>query len=213
MPPVTEPTHKERMFARAYSEANGLETPGDDAILIIRDSQLVGMIENLMPLLVAIPAKDALPILHEITALFDKCPAYELRDFIDKYGDYFKWRREALERFLNRRNKEKSVKGTARARSVSMKRRFAILERDRFTCQYCGRKAPDVELHVDHIFPFSRGGESNETNLITSCKECNFGKNDKCLIPQNVNGCAPSIELEEKHGQSQLDEQDIPLKP
>jgi 5-methylcytosine-specific restriction endonuclease McrA len=58
----------------------------------------------------------------------------------------------------------------------SLKRRFAILKRDNFTCQYCGRKAPDVPLEVDHIIPKSYGGSDKRSNLITCCYECNIGK-------------------------------------
>ncbi len=43
-------------------------------------------------------------------------------------------------------------------RPVGPKQRFDILRRDKFTCQYCGRSAPDVELHVDHIIPRAKGG-------------------------------------------------------
>ena len=60
--------------------------------------------------------------------------------------------------------------------SASLKRRFAVLKRDNFTCQYCGRKAPDVQLEVDHIIPKSYGGSDKRTNLITACYECNIGK-------------------------------------
>lgn len=34
---------------------------------------------------------------------------------------------------------------------VGKKLRFEVFKRDKFTCQYCGAKAPDVVLHVDHI--------------------------------------------------------------
>jgi HNH endonuclease len=54
--------------------------------------------------------------------------------------------------------------------------RFSILKRDRFTCRYCGAKAPDVKLRVDHIKPMSRGGSNHESNLVTACEECNVGK-------------------------------------
>ena len=54
--------------------------------------------------------------------------------------------------------------------------RFKILKRDNFTCQYCGRKAPDVVLNVDHIIPKSKGGLDKLENLKTSCRECNIGK-------------------------------------
>jgi len=56
--------------------------------------------------------------------------------------------------------------------------RFHILARDGYRCQYCGRRAPDVILHVDHIKPFSRGGRTEESNLKTACRDCNNGKSD-----------------------------------
>lgn len=54
--------------------------------------------------------------------------------------------------------------------------RFAVLRRDGFTCQYCGAKAPDVVLHVDHRIPVHRGGTNDVDNLVTSCQACNLGK-------------------------------------
>lgn len=66
---------------------------------------------------------------------------------------------------------------------ISAELRFKIFKRDNFTCQYCGRKAPDVVLELDHIRPVSKGGDKRESNLITSCFECNRGKSDT-LVPQ-----------------------------
>ncbi len=66
-------------------------------------------------------------------------------------------------------------------RRVSPSLRFEILHRDKFTCQYCGRKAPDVQLAVDHIVPFSKGGSCTRDNLTTACVECNAGKADMRL--------------------------------
>lgn len=57
--------------------------------------------------------------------------------------------------------------------------RFDILARDNFTCQYCGRKAPDVELQVDHIYPVSKGGYTDEKNCVTACVTCNSNKKNK----------------------------------
>jgi len=57
--------------------------------------------------------------------------------------------------------------------------RFFVFQRDRFTCQYCGAKAPDFTLHIDHITPVSRGGTSDAVNLITACEPCNLGKGAK----------------------------------
>jgi len=55
--------------------------------------------------------------------------------------------------------------------------RFKILKRDDFTCQYCGKKAPDVELEVDHVIPVSKGGKDKPSNLKTVCIRCNREKN------------------------------------
>lgn len=67
-------------------------------------------------------------------------------------------------------------------RGVSSKLRFFVLQRDGFACRYCGRKAPDVELQVDHVHPVSAGGESDVSNLVTACVECNAGKTDRVIL-------------------------------
>jgi 5-methylcytosine-specific restriction endonuclease McrA len=59
---------------------------------------------------------------------------------------------------------------------IGKKLRFEVFKRDSFKCQYCGRSAPEVILHVDHIKPVKEGGTNDITNLITSCADCNLGK-------------------------------------
>lgn len=71
-------------------------------------------------------------------------------------------------------------------KSISKKLRFEVFKRDMFTCQYCGRKAPDVVLHIDHIKPVSKGGRNEIMNLVTSCIDCNLGKGAKTLSDQSV---------------------------
>lgn len=71
-------------------------------------------------------------------------------------------------------------------KSLSKKTRFEVFKRDSFTCQYCGRKAPDVILEVDHIHPVSKGGDNDILNLVTSCKDCNSGKSDRTLSDTTV---------------------------
>jgi len=60
--------------------------------------------------------------------------------------------------------------------SISKKTRFEVFKRDKFTCQYCGAKAPDVILHLDHIKPVAKGGKVTLVNLLTACENCNQGK-------------------------------------
>jgi HNH endonuclease len=65
--------------------------------------------------------------------------------------------------------------------AISVRTRFEVFKRDDFTCQYCGKKSPDVVLEIDHIVPQCDGGNDDVINLRTSCWECNRGKADKSL--------------------------------
>ena len=56
--------------------------------------------------------------------------------------------------------------------------RFEVLKRDGFQCRYCGARAPDVMLEVDHIDPVSLGGSDDFLNLTTACQDCNRGKSN-----------------------------------
>lgn len=67
---------------------------------------------------------------------------------------------------------------------ANIKLRFEILQRDNFTCQYCGRSPrfnKDVVLEMDHKYPASKGGEWSKENIVTSCRDCNGGKSDILL--------------------------------
>jgi hypothetical protein len=61
--------------------------------------------------------------------------------------------------------------------------RFAILQRDRFRCGYCGATPGNELLQVDHIIPQSWNGSDNDENLITACDKCNNGKSDRVALP------------------------------
>ena len=59
-------------------------------------------------------------------------------------------------------------------------RREAILHRDNYTCQCCGKK--HVRLEVHHIIFRSLGGADDEKNLITLCEKCHKAVHDGILI-------------------------------
>jgi len=54
--------------------------------------------------------------------------------------------------------------------------RMNVYQRDKFTCQYCGRKLPWEKLSYDHLVPRCRGGRTNFLNIVTACKPCNAKK-------------------------------------
>lgn len=77
---------------------------------------------------------------------------------------------------------KKNVKPRAKtSRVISDKLRYQVLKRDCFKCCACGAspaKDASVELHIDHIVPWSKGGETTLDNLQTLCSRCNLGKGD-----------------------------------
>ena len=73
------------------------------------------------------------------------------------------------------------MKVAAKRKPISKAVRHEILKRDSFTCQYCGKSAPDVVLEIEHIIPVSKGGDNETLNLITACFDCNRGKGNKLL--------------------------------
>jgi hypothetical protein len=76
----------------------------------------------------------------------------------------------------------KKVMQPENRREIPLGLRFNILQRDRYKCVICGRSPAtklSIELHVDHILPFSKGGQTRDDNLRTLCNECNIGKSDK----------------------------------
>lgn len=71
-------------------------------------------------------------------------------------------------------------------KAIPKRIRFEVFKRDKFTCQYCGKMAPEVVLEVDHIKPVSKGGSNELLNLITSCQDCNRGKSNIELSDDSV---------------------------
>lgn len=53
----------------------------------------------------------------------------------------------------------------------------AVLNRDRFTCAYCGQRATTV----DHVQPRAKNGAHDWTNVVAACRKCNAFKADKVL--------------------------------
>jgi hypothetical protein len=84
--------------------------------------------------------------------------------------------------------------------------RFEVFKRDSFVCQYCGEKAPDVVLEVDHITPVSDGGTNEILNLVTACRACNSGKSNKklCDSASLDKSRAQAEDLQERRNQLEM---------
>jgi 5-methylcytosine-specific restriction endonuclease McrA len=69
-----------------------------------------------------------------------------------------------------------------RSRHIPASVRVSVLHRDCYKCVFCGRSPKQVQLEVDHIVPFSKGGSNDLSNLQTLCFDCNRGKGARRLI-------------------------------
>lgn len=114
---------------------------------------------------------------------------YHVTTYERRFGSW----RKALEAFAIYANSNKtsidliksesvSAKTTKNsARTADLRLRFQVLMRDNFKCLACGASPAtdsNIILHVDHIIPWSKGGETKIDNLQTLCSNCNLGKSN-----------------------------------
>lgn len=73
----------------------------------------------------------------------------------------------------------KAAPAPVEQRSPGSVLRYLVLKRDRFRCVLCGASPatdPAVELHIDHVQPYSQGGATTASNLRVLCRDCNLGR-------------------------------------
>jgi hypothetical protein len=155
----------------------------------ISDEDLFKNIENIWILL------GRQPRYNEIKKPISK---YSSGTYEKRYGSWIKALRKFIdyiesddknEIIIEEENKQENNMtkkiGHKTKREISDRLRFRVLMRDGFTCRKCGRspiKDLTVELHVDHIIPWSKGGETIPENLETKCEKCNLGKGNEFTV-------------------------------
>lgn len=118
---------------------------------------------------------------------------FHVATFERRFGSW----RQALEAFVSWANSEDlappdppllNKKSRSTSRSPDLRLRFKVLQRDLFRCRVCGASpsvTPGVLLEVDHIKPWSKGGETVMENLQTLCFACNQGKTNSLSLSTN----------------------------
>ena len=113
----------------------------------------------------------------------DRYKIIEYERFLSKYEIVKEWREkkesedESKQRIRNivvKSNKEKRILAT------SLK---STIKRNEF-CPYCGIKLnynSKQDVHLDHIYPVSKGGMSTRKNLVYVCGSCNLKKSNLTL--------------------------------
>ena len=64
--------------------------------------------------------------------------------------------------------------------------RNEVFLRDRFTCQYCGKKYQDKELTLDHVVPRRQDGSHTWENVVAACNRCNRHKAGRTPAEANM---------------------------
>jgi hypothetical protein len=111
--------------------------------------------------------------------------AFSAGTYANRFGGW----RAALEQFVDWANASDheapntSVAETGKIkrtpRTINWRLRALVLIRDGARCQLCGASVQTgATLHVDHVVPWSKGGETELENLQILCEPCNIGKSD-----------------------------------
>lgn len=64
--------------------------------------------------------------------------------------------------------------------------RASVYLRDRFTCQYCGRRFERPDLTFDHLVPRRLGGTTVWENILSCCLDCNARKGDRTVAQSGM---------------------------
>ena len=99
------------------------------------------------------------------------------------------WLRDRINDANNRSSVPSKAKNTPskksltqkRSRSISLSVRLDVLTRDGYKCVYCGRSSQQIDLEIDHIIPYSKGGSNQIDNLQSLCFDCNRGKGARII--------------------------------
>jgi 5-methylcytosine-specific restriction endonuclease McrA len=120
----------------------------------------------------------------------EDCQSWEEQRYETRQAEQFIY--EQAERQANRKQtfKERVVAAFKPAKRAEYKKepipaeiRWAVWERDNFTCLRCGSRK---HLAVDHIFPEANGGKMTIDNAQTLCKSCNSSKGTKHIDYRTV---------------------------
>lgn len=107
-----------------------------------------------------------------------------LKSFLDYINEEYVFAeklQKCKENNANHIKGEKSNSHHLTSRDPNLRLKFLVMKRDNFKCCMCGRSPAttvSLELHIDHIVPWSKGGETVMDNLQTLCSDCNLGKSN-----------------------------------
>lgn len=112
-----------------------------------------------------------------------------IRDHIKYHNDIIDLENKNLEELKNFSDIfQEEIKDQTNDINIKQKRtninkatRYFIFKKAGFKCQCCGMRPSsenDIQLNIDHIIPFSKGGKNSIENYQVLCNKCNASKSN-----------------------------------
>ena len=103
--------------------------------------------------------------------------AYRFSTWRNALAEFVRWANEG--KFVPEPDGSAKKAGRRTPRNINWRLRALVLMRDRARCRLCGAGPGEgVTLHVDHVKPWSKCGETVLENLQILYNMCNIGKSD-----------------------------------
>lgn len=100
-------------------------------------------------------------------------------------------RKQAMEHYFRLKEKglHRESKYRRKAREQGSKIAGDVIRKPkRARCHYCQKPIRGSDIHLDHVFPLSKGGAHASYNLVPACHACNSTKRDKMPNQWTPNG-------------------------
>lgn len=150
----------------------------NDASLDIYRSFITHYIESYLLSFHSLKLKNKLQMQVVATYTSPKRRNYYTKEITYSISEAKSLHQEAIQQLAYKKSRQHQIKLERAKMSAGL--RYDILKRDNFRCRLCGASSKDdVQLHVDHIHPVSKGGKTTPANLQTLCDRCNRGKSNK----------------------------------
>lgn len=100
-------------------------------------------------------------------------------------GERKKQKQEKVKQYRNNLLEQLNLTRAIAAESIKKVRRQAQSKKHKLempeSCPYCSNSLIGNEVHVDHIYPVSKGGKSINSNMVNVCASCNAKKKNMTL--------------------------------
>lgn len=63
--------------------------------------------------------------------------------------------------------------------SPQLQKKYRVLHRCGYQCNYCARTISLKTMELDHVLPKSAGGGNEEENIVAACQKCNGLKSNR----------------------------------